>query len=466
MKAGFFETDITPPFGADRPACAEKLKLKAYCDPLKIRALVLQNDDGTKAAIVGLDNISTGEAFRRKLDELIPDMPLIVSASHTHSGGNLRDEFIGIEKESPELRDIVVNKSVYYDEDYYKYSMRQFVTAVRGAEQRMEDAEFSFGRGRVEDLIFNRRIKMKNGDVMTHPGKGNKDNVDYAGPVDDELGVVGVWKKGTDQMLGFILNFSCHACINLEGISADFPGVAIDTVRKVYGAEVGAVYLNGASGDVTQIDNMSLKFDRGKAVAIKLGRNVGGEAIKILARADKGEITTLRTITNTITVDRRIPDPEFLPMAYEMIKNFEVGNNAHNIAKSYVLNDIAMKRNPTPSVVLQTLQLGPLVIGSTPGEIFAKYALDYKKESHFPFTWFSQLSSNLIGYVPSPDCFEAENGGYEVETAFFAFDTGTRVLNELIRQMKTLTPEDAPEGETVPPCNEVWGYNYDKKKKK
>ena len=464
MKAGFFETDITPPLGADRPACGSKLKLEAYSDPLKIRVLMLESEDGTKAAIAGIDNISTGVKFRQKVEEQLPGINLIASASHTHYGGNLRDDFPGIETAPPEIRNIVIDQSVYFDKDYYEYCIRQFVTAVKLAESRMEEAEFSFGSGKLENLIFNRRIRMKNGDCMTHPGKGNPDSIGYAGPVDESVGVVGVWKKGTDEMLGFILNFSCHACINLTGITSDFPGVAIETVRSVYGKEVGAVYLNGASGDVTQIDNMSLRKDTGKAVAIKVGRALGGEAIKLLAKADKGEVKTLRVINNHVRVKHRIPDPEFLPMAYEMIKNYDPANNSHHIAKTYVMTDIAAKHDPEPVASVQTLQLGPLVIGSTPGEIFAQYALDYKKDSPFPFTWFSQLATRMLGYVPTPECFDLANGGYEAETAFYGADTGTLMLDELLRQRATLTPEEAPQGEMVKPSNAVWGYNFNKKK--
>ena len=46
MKAGFFETDITPPLGTDRPATASKLKVQSYSDPVKVRACVLEDEDG------------------------------------------------------------------------------------------------------------------------------------------------------------------------------------------------------------------------------------------------------------------------------------------------------------------------------------------------------------------------------------------------------------------------------------
>ncbi len=465
MKAGFFETDITPPLGTDRPACARKLKTEAYSDPLKVRACVLESDDGKKAAIIGIDTTDTGEEFRRKIDEFFPDMEIIFSASHTHYSGCLRDKFPGIETADEMIRSIVIDHSVAHDPAYYAYGLRQTFTAVKEAEKRMVEADFSFGTGKVENLIFNRRIKMKNGDCMTHPGKGNPDSITYAGPVDEDTGVMGVWKKGTEELLGFVFNFSCHACINLTGITSDYPGVAIETVRKVYGKDCGAVFLSGASGDVTQIDNMSLKKDMGKPAAIKLGRAIGGEIVKVLATADRGEVKTLKGTRESIKVNFRLPHPEFLPEAYEMMKNFDVKNNTHHIAKYYVIEDQLAQKNPDRKIVLQTLQIGPLVIGSSPGEIFTQYGLDYKKSSPFPFTWYSSLSSGFLGYVPTPDCFDLASGGYEAETAFFGPETGTNIVASLVKQLEDFVPEDVPQGEMVKPSNAVWGYNFNKKKK-
>ena len=464
MKAGFFETDITPPLGTDRPATASKLKVQDYSDPVKVRACVLEDEDGKKAALIGIDTTDTGEGFRRKIDDLFPGMEIIVSASHTHYGGVLRDKFPGIDTASEEIRKIVVDCSVSYDEAYYDYSLRQVVSAVKEAEKRLQEADFSFGTGKVEHLIFNRRIQMKNGDCMTHPGKGNPDNVGYAGPVDEATGVVGVWKKGTEELLGFLFNFSCHACINLTGVTSDYPGLAIETVRKVYGEGVGAVFLSGASGDVTQIDDMSLRKDTGKPAATRLGRTIGGEIVKILASADRGPIRTLKGTRESIPVTPRIPDPEFLPMAYEMVKHYDPKNNTHHIAKYYVIEDLLAKAFPERKIVLQTLQIGPLVIGSSPGEIFTRYGLDYKKGSQFPYTWFSSLSSGLLGYVPTPDCFELANGGYEAETAFYAADTGTNIVKSLLKQLEDFVPDEVPQGERVAPSKSVWGYNFNKKK--
>jgi hypothetical protein len=210
---------------------------------------------------------------------------------------------------------------------------------------------------------------------------------------------------------------------------------------------------------------MSLKKDMGKPAAIKLGRSIGGEIIKVLATADRGEVKTLKGTRESIKVNPRLPHPEFLPEAYEMMKNFDVKNNTHHIAKYYVIEDQLAKAFPERKIVLQTLQIGPLVIGSSPGEIFTQYGLDYKKNSPFPFTWFTSLSSGLLSYVPTPDCFDLANGGYEVETAFFGPETGTNIVASLVKQLKDFVPEEVPQGEMVKPSNAVWGYNFNKKKK-
>ncbi|MBP5181878.1 MAG: hypothetical protein J6331_02500, partial [Lentisphaeria bacterium] len=66
IRAGFYECDITPPLGAERPATFYKLRIEKYSDPLKIRALAL-SDGKTRVAVIGSDNVGCGPVFLRRL---------------------------------------------------------------------------------------------------------------------------------------------------------------------------------------------------------------------------------------------------------------------------------------------------------------------------------------------------------------------------------------------------------------
>lgn len=465
MKAGFYETDITPPIGTERPATFNKLVVQTIHDPLKCRAAVFS--DGTqKVALVGLDTIGCGPVFRRKVEEALPEFKVILNCSHTHYGGNLRDELPGIDDAPEEIKQYALVDRVAFDSVYYNFCLKQVITSVLMANSRLEEVEFSFGKGRVENLIFNRRIRMKDGHVQTHPGKGNPDNVDFAGPVDDQVGVVGIWKKGSSELLGFLLNFSCHACIRLDGATADFCGVAINTIRKVYGAHIGAVYVNGASGDVTQINNMSLKRDSGGAIADKLGTVLGAEAIKLLANADRGEIQTLRYMSREITPVRQTRNLTLIEEAKNDARRTD-GAACILIAKSIVVQAYVdqVTGGKTANEKLAVLQLGPLAICSSSGELFAQFALDLKKASHFPHTWYAQLNGGPLGYVPTKDCFEKTGGGYETATSLFVAETGYTILDNLEEMVKTLTPEEEPAPDLVEVQNQVWDFNFEKKKK-
>lgn len=464
MKAGFYETDITPPLGTERPATFDKRLIQTIHDPLKSRAVVIT--DGTeKIALVGVDSIGTGPGFRRRVEEALPEFKVILNFSHTHYGGNLRDPLPGIEEAPEEIKQYALVDSVAHDSVYYNFCLKQVITSVRMADSRLEEVEFSFNKGRVENLIFNRRIRMKDGHVQTHPGKGNPENVDFAGPVDDQVGVVGVWKKGTKEMLGFLLNFSCHACIRLDGATADFPGVAVETVRKVYGPHVGAVYVNGASGDVTQINNLSLKRDTGGDIADKLGMVLGGEAVKLLADSDRGEVNTLRYMFREIVPGRQKVDPAVVEEARERARNND-GSSQFKMAKTIAIQAYVdqVVGGKAAKEKLAVLQLGPLVVCSSSGEMFAQFALDLKAASAFPYTWYAQLNGGPLGYVPTMDCFAKTGGGYETATSRFVPETGDTVIANFKEMVATLTPEEAPSPETVAVQKVAWAFNFEKKK--
>ena len=85
-----------------------------------------------------------------------------------------------------------------------------------------------------------------------------------------------------EHPVGAVVHFACHAT-HMNGLlySADYVKWVVDTVRAVYGPAFGAVFLNGACGDVTQVDNRSPRpLEMGPYWAERSGRCVGGAAVQ------------------------------------------------------------------------------------------------------------------------------------------------------------------------------------------
>ena len=139
-------------------------------------------------------------------------------------------------------------------------------------------------RGGEETVAFNRRFKMRNGLTVTHPGQGNPDIVEPAGPVDPEVGVIGAWDaKDPNKLLGCVVNFACHATTSPGGISANYIHYLEKVIQGYYGKDCVVVFLAGASGDVTQVDNRSpYQNPSGDRWAQLVGGKVGAEALKVL----------------------------------------------------------------------------------------------------------------------------------------------------------------------------------------
>jgi neutral/alkaline ceramidase-like enzyme len=248
FTAGAAETIITPPVGA---------RLEGYGGPdggqistavhddLHARAVVF--DDGTtRAAMVACDLIAIDRRLSAPVRALvhdatgIPPEHLMVSATHTHQG----PQGIGAHRDSVPRETMA----------------RRIADAVIAADAAMRPCVLKVGQGLVDSVSQNRR----------HPD----------GPRDDTLNVLLFDAPDPrDGPIASIVNFACHATVmyrtNTE-ISADYPGYASATVKKVLG-DAPALFLQGACGDVNP-SWIEQRFDE----AERVGSIVGAEAARRL----------------------------------------------------------------------------------------------------------------------------------------------------------------------------------------
>ncbi len=469
MKAGFAERDITPDLGMEAPGGYGKAYHQSLHDPCKVRAVVF-DDGASRVALVGIDALAirrpSVEAARKGIAERCGIRPeaVLIGASHSHSSGPtcmiLPGEY---DHASPLVQDLAYNKSSMADAKYLARVEARIVEAVCAADAARVEARAGVGRGIEDKAAFNRRFRMKNGLTFTHPGKGNPDIVEVAGPIDPEVGVIGVW-DARGKFLGCVVNYACHATTSPGGISANWIYYLEQTIRGSMGPDAVVVFLQGASGDVTQVDNLSLDANpSGERWAKLVGGRVGAEAVKVLLSMEPGRLAPLDHRTTMLTSARRVPKPERVQKCLEMVQKDPavVGHTDWTFAKEIVLLDAALKKHPTVEFEVQAIQVGPAVFLSNPAEYFCQLGLDIKARSPFPFTFPVELANDCVGYVPTEEALGPHGGGYETRlTAYSNLEpkAGTRIVEACVGLAKQLTPGPVPKPPQVEPSNSPWSY--------
>ncbi len=459
MKAGFAERDITPQPGMEKPGGYGKAYHSVFHDPCKVRAAVF--DDGERrVALVGVDALMVPshlvQAARAEIEKQcgLPGDAVLVGASHSHSAGPTGMVQPGeFDHASEFVQRLAYELSSCADAAFLDHVRRQIVAAVVLADQAKTDAVACVGSGQESEVSFNRRFRMKDGLTFTHPGKGNPDIVEPAGPIDPEVGVIGAWSLD-GEFLGCVVNFACHGTTGPGGTSADWIYYLEQTILPVMGEGV-VVFLNGACGDVTQVDNLSLRAkESGEAVARKVGQSVGAEALKVLCKAPRDELAPLAASRETLRIPRRPPSPERLARCIEIAKKdpAECDATEWTFAKEIVLLDAIIQREPVAEVEVQAVQAGPAVFLANPAEFFCQLGLDIKQRSPFPFTFPVELANGCVGYVPTEEALGPHGGGYETRLSSYtnlAPNAGPLIVDASVRLAEGLTPGEPPQEEQL-----------------
>lgn len=468
MKAGFAERDITPEIGMEIPGGYGKAYHRELHDPCKVRAAVF--DDGKmRVAIVGVDCLAirrpSVEIARKGIEAKcgIEPRAVLIGASHSHSSGPTAMILPGeYDHASPLVQELAYKKSSCADAGYLAKVEQAIVEAVVAANDAREEVVCGAGSGFEDKAPFNRRFRMKNGQSFSHPGQGNPDIVEPAGPIDPSVGVIGVWnKKG--QLLGCVVNYACHATTGPRGISANWIYWLEKTIRGPF-PEATVVFLQGASGDVTQVDNRNPYVQPGQDRWGELvGCRVGAEALKQLVSMHRGDLGPLDAKVEVMRMNRRVPKPERVKQCLELVGQppEKAGPADWTFAKEIVLLDAILQKEPTREVEVQAIQIGPVGIFANPAEYFCQYGLDIRAKSPFPITFPVELANDCIGYVPTEEALGPGGGGYETRlTAYSNLEpaAGRKIVEASLRLAGQMQPGALPEPPKHGPFKAPWSY--------
>ena len=418
IQVGFGQCVITPEIGAEMPGGINKRLSQSVHDDLLVNAMVMDDGD-TQLVLAGIDALSIKRSVTLNARQQIagatgiPAHNVSIAASHTHNGGPIADVFMS---ES--------------DATYCDFVAAQIAQAAIQGYQKREPATLVVGAGHEGSVAFNRRFRMKDGSERTHPGVGNPDIVQVAGPIDPMVGVIGVIDQSC-KFLGCWINYCCHATLGVGGggFSADYIYYLRKTVQQAMRADHAIiVFGNGASGDVTQVDNLRDRGQQsGEHWGWHVGTTVGAEVIKVLARMDYTDEVTLACTSETLELPLR-------GLGDASLNQAQAWGDAAVWARELELLKEIKEIEPKVTAEVQIMRIGSAGLIAVPAEYFCQYGLDIQECSPFDPTFIVSLANGCVGYVPTPQAFVG--GGYEPRTARSSKlrpDAGDRITATAIR---------------------------------
>lgn len=428
LLAGTAKVDITYPAGGMKDAAAKKIQ-----DRLFARVLVLQDQD-TSLAIVAADMIffASPEVVRAAKEKWGLDH-VILSGTHTHSGGYPAG---GCTKVHPEgtknarwtrMGDPSEVLNMEFPEDaWYQEVEEKVVAAIGEAKRNLFPARIGAGKAPLKSayLAHNRRLVKADGKVemlWTNPERIP------TRPVDPTVGVIRI-DDDTGAPRSLLVHYACHATTLMGSgvISADYPGAMCDYVEKEMGDQCMAMFLQGASGDIDPYLMKLPATEHRLNVVRQTGASLGRKAVQIArgvsTRPHAGG--TLKVKESLLAIDHRkvgsyTPAPD---------KTSPVGLTTVTYGKEFAWLAI-------------------------PGEPFAQHQIDLTRQSPVPNSFILGLAYSGQGtpfaiYIPTQEAIR--QGGYGADEAtFLAAGAGERMVSEGLACINSMlrTAEGAKPGD-------------------
>ena len=417
FEFGYKQNDITPRYGI--PLCGyfnERPNKGAY-DRLNVKAAVFRTDGKDVAAIVSFDLCFITAAIVKDLEAALAakNSPLVgkvmYCATHTHTG--------------PYTTSCFTDAS---DAGYLNDLKATTVKTLEDAFASLAPAELYSARTECTTLAFNRRFVMKNGKVLTNPGKLNPDIVRPEGGVDHAIMMLEVRQNGLPALL--ITNISNHTdTIGGDWVSADWPGVMEKEIQYQMGYDIPVMTIIAPQGNINHFDVATDFNQTGYEEAQRIGKAYAAVLLSAMYRFKKVENTAIRTDMSEFEAPYyQVSDAEYneAKKVYEENKNevMEAGRDftSEDIArgvpfvkKYFAELLLGCRDNPIKTKrVEQQIAIAfsdELAVVSLPAEPFVELGIAIRKESRYPMTILAALGMGEVGYVGLPNNYG--NGGYE-----------------------------------------------------
>lgn len=435
LQTGFARMDITPHMGVSLRGQYFARYADGVLDPLLGTAIAFC-DGETKAVLMSLDNIGIPQLLQDRLRQTVatymelPREAVFIACTHIHQGP-------GTSKETGEI----------VEPEYVNWLEKRLCDIAFLAMQDLAPTTMQYTHGKVEDVAFVRRYRMKDGSAKTNPGWQNPNIVAPIGTPDEQSTLL-ILKREEKPEIG-IVNFQVHPdVIGGTKISADYPKF----VRDTYEANVPnslCMYINGANGDLNHIDvrlgpgQNRHGYERSKYMGRKIAMSV--IANYPLARPLTGEKVRFGQSELLCTYNKGKPEEmEDALWLYDLY--LKEGHKAAGAAAKEkgilsvpaAVRIVNIKDEPDEKALHVTaLAVGDAVFAGFPGEPFTQIGKSVKQASPFAVTLIACAANGYEDYFPMLDSFI--EGGYESESAMYMAGTAERMIeasSDLIRTLK------------------------------
>jgi len=417
LNIGLAKEIITPPFGASLAGYFNRRPCRGVYDDLYVRAMAIEQD-GKHTGFLTFDNCHFETPFFVELQlelraagiDFARDV--IVSATHTHTGTDLR-----------------CGAGASDQECYaFKETIRAAVRAMKRAVRSMAPAEFLYAEHDGNPCAYVRRYFMKNGAVVTNPSRCNPDIVGPETDFDKHIRVLAVKQHG--RISAVMVNLANH-CDTVGGdlVSSDWPGRMEAEIQYAVREDIPVFCLTDASGNINHFD-VSRKIDQTNyGEAVRIGRIYGKIVTELLGKLEPVAAGAIGISHAEVEIPHRKISPEEYAKAKQYLEDTrnapttggdltsEGLSNGDVTVLRYFANrviDCAEKSTPSHKCSVTRVNFGKaLAFVTLPGEPFNGIAQAIRKASPYERTIIVELAQSQSGYVPMRDCFE--RGGYEVQ---------------------------------------------------
>jgi hypothetical protein len=404
-KAGVATVLLTPPTNIWMAGYAARTKpAEGKETDLYGKALVLEDERGTRLVLVTLDLIGVPRTLRKNLERRcgeaykLPPEGILLNASHTHSGPEFR---VGRGR-----ADDGEFKPTTDGEAYGRLLEDKLFNLIGEALEKLAPARLGYSHARA-GFAMNRRLPTPTGYV----------NSPYPdGPVDHEVPVLRV-VDGAGKLRAVLFGYACHnTSLAFYRWNADYAGYAREYVQAEHPGAV-AMFMMGCGGDQNPYPRRTLDWCRQHGRALANGVET---ALSVAPREIAGP---LRAGYAEVELDYdRLPTREEFAARLNSKDKWEAGHAKRFLAKL----DAGEKLPSSYPCPVQVIHFGnDLVMVALAGETCVDYSLRLKKElAGKAAVWVAGYSNDVMGYIPSQRV--RLEGGYEAETAmrFSATHTG------------------------------------------